>query len=72
MRRHPSESRDPVSLSFLEKSHWMMRRFPRRPLRVIGYADVRYGFLPARACFRRNDEKERTLAYAAGWRGRRT
>jgi hypothetical protein len=31
----------------------MMRRF----LRAIAYTDVRFGILPTRAGFRRNDEK---------------
>jgi hypothetical protein len=46
---------------------WMMRRFPWRPLRAIGYADVRFGLLLARACFRRNDASWMCWRYRSGY-----
>jgi hypothetical protein len=53
-----SDIRDPVPLSLVvvEESHWVTRRILRLALRAIGYADVRYGVLPAQPGFRRNDD----------------
>jgi len=54
-KRYPGPS--DFAFKACSKSRWVTRRILRLALRAIGYADVRYGILPAQSGFRRNDER---------------